>query len=284
MRKFISKSLLALSMVPAFILGAAPMALASGVSTTGPDSGVTMSSSNQVTVTNNNSVSITNTNHQTAVSGDATVSGNTTGGSATSGNASNSNTTDISVSIDNITSLPKSSGGSISTEGPNSPIRIYTRSTTTITNNNDVNISNSNHQFAKTGDAAVSGNTTGGSATSGNASNSNETDVCVAIFNSTANSNGSKCPASGGGNGGGNGGNNGGGNGGTSQPGGGGGQVLGVSTAAMSGGKGGAFATLPNTGLREGINAWAILILAVLIGSIAYIDKAIIPQLKTPRK
>jgi hypothetical protein len=52
----------------------------------------------------------------------------------------------------------------------------------------------------------------------------------------------------------------------------------------LTGGKGGAFATLPNTGLREGINVWAIVILTVLIGSIAYLDKAIIPQLKAPRK
>jgi len=51
-------------------------------------------------VTNNNNVAVSNVNTQTAISGNATVTGGNNG-SATTGNASNMNTTGIHISIGN---------------------------------------------------------------------------------------------------------------------------------------------------------------------------------------
>ena len=149
----------------------------------------------------------------------------------------------------------------------------------TITNNNYVSIRNYTNQFASSGNANVSGNTTGGSATSGNASNSNETNTCVAINNSTSGIGRANCPPSD--DGGGSGGSDG--NGGPASNGGGGGQVLGVTTASMVGGKG-AFSALPSTGMRDGINLWVLTSLLALIGGAIYWNKAIAPKLKALRK
>lgn len=73
------------------------------ISDTGPHSFnlISSKSTSNVEVTNNNHVDITNNNMQTAVSGNANVSGNTRGGSAITGNATNTNRTDIEVAIDN---------------------------------------------------------------------------------------------------------------------------------------------------------------------------------------
>jgi hypothetical protein len=258
-------------------LTAAPAAFADSISTDGPNSGVHVSSSNSTTVTNNNNVSITNTTTQTAKSGDATVSNNTTGGDATSGNASNSNSTAVDLAITNISSIPGGGGGGgVSTEGPNSPISIHEHNNSTVTNNNNVRISNSTNQHATTGNAKVSNNTTGGSATSGNASNSNDTCVSVSIKNGAAGTSANNsCHANqpSGGSGGGN----------SGQPSGGaGGQVLGTSfTVASIGGMGaGAVAQLPNTGLKDGANFWVLSTILTLLASAAYWRIAITPKLK----
>jgi hypothetical protein len=52
-------------------------------------------------VNNDNNLSVSNTNYQTASSGNATVSENTTGGSATSGNSSNTNSTTVDFNVTN---------------------------------------------------------------------------------------------------------------------------------------------------------------------------------------
>ena len=73
------------------------------ITNTGYDSTNIVSSKvyNSVHVDNDTSVCLTNTSVQTAMSGDANVSQNTTGGSATTGAASNNNTATLSVSVTN---------------------------------------------------------------------------------------------------------------------------------------------------------------------------------------
>ncbi|MBI4033843.1 hypothetical protein HY379_02475 [Candidatus Saccharibacteria bacterium] len=73
---------------------------------------------------------------------------------------------------------------SVSTEGPNSPISVNSRTRESINNNNRVRVSSHNRQSASTGNAVVNNNTTGGSATSGTASNDNSLDASVFIDNS----------------------------------------------------------------------------------------------------
>jgi hypothetical protein len=70
---------------------------------TGPSSNnqVTFNGGTTVTVDNNNCIDVSNYNHQSADSGSAEVSGNTTGGSATSGDATNISTTEVIVSVTN---------------------------------------------------------------------------------------------------------------------------------------------------------------------------------------
>lgn len=57
--------------------------------------------SNKTAVENDNCIMVTNDNTQSASSGTANVSQNTTGGSATSGNASNTNNTSVTLSVTN---------------------------------------------------------------------------------------------------------------------------------------------------------------------------------------
>jgi hypothetical protein len=73
------------------------------ISNTGYNSDNTVSSRvrNSVDVENNNNICVSNDNEQTASSGDARVSENTTGGSATSGDASNTNSTTVSFNVTN---------------------------------------------------------------------------------------------------------------------------------------------------------------------------------------
>ena len=73
------------------------------ISMTGPQSSNTISdiTRNSVEQTNANNVDFTNNNHQTASTGNASVSDNTFGGSARSGNASNMNSTDFELAITN---------------------------------------------------------------------------------------------------------------------------------------------------------------------------------------
>lgn len=73
------------------------------ISDTGPDSHNEVRSTNDVStsIENNNDVSVSTTNEQTARSGSATVSDNTTGGSATTGDASNTSSTTIRFDVSN---------------------------------------------------------------------------------------------------------------------------------------------------------------------------------------
>ena len=73
------------------------------IDNTGPDSHniVDNQTSVKVHVENNNNLSVTNTNTQSAYSGDATVSHNTTGGSAVTGDATNTNSTSVNFNVTN---------------------------------------------------------------------------------------------------------------------------------------------------------------------------------------
>lgn len=75
----------------------------SSISNTGPHSFnlISARSSQDTEIVNTNNVSIDNTNSQTAISGNANVSGNTRGGSAVTGDATNVNSTRFDVSIMN---------------------------------------------------------------------------------------------------------------------------------------------------------------------------------------
>jgi hypothetical protein len=73
------------------------------INQTGADSQNTISSqvTNKTDITNNNNVSVSNSNNQSASTGSANVSENTTGGSATSGDASNTAISTIDLSVSN---------------------------------------------------------------------------------------------------------------------------------------------------------------------------------------
>lgn len=73
------------------------------IDTTGPDSNneIKYDYNSDVDVTNNNNLNVTNNNSQTATTGDATVTHNTTGGSATTGNASNTNSSSVTFNVSN---------------------------------------------------------------------------------------------------------------------------------------------------------------------------------------
>lgn len=73
------------------------------IKNTGPDSEnkIETERSASVNVSNDNDVHVTNANCQTATSGNAEVSHNTTGGSATTGDAYNSNSSSFTVNVSN---------------------------------------------------------------------------------------------------------------------------------------------------------------------------------------
>lgn len=76
---------------------------------------------------------------------------------------------------------------SIDTTGPNSWNKVKNESSlnSDVRNDNHATVTNSNGQRADSGDANVSGNTTGGGATSGDASNSNEFSADLSVDNSS---------------------------------------------------------------------------------------------------
>ncbi len=163
------------------------------ISDTGPDSTniIRAGSGNSFRSTNNNNVSLINRSSQSARSGNATVSDNTFGGSAVSGNASNNNSTSTNVQISNPSNSLDNNrsfgndNGSINNTGPDSrnEVHSFSRDGSSMTNNNRVNVSNSNFQMASSGSARVSHNTFGGDAVSGSASNWNSTSTNVDISN-----------------------------------------------------------------------------------------------------
>src|SRR4030095_11188476 len=73
------------------------------ISNTGPDSynKILFADSSKVEVKNHNDVNVENHNAQSATSGDAKVSDNTTGGDATSGGASNVSTLETTLVVEN---------------------------------------------------------------------------------------------------------------------------------------------------------------------------------------
>lgn len=167
----------------------------SSIDNTGPDSEnhINNDSTKSWEAENNNDVDVSNSNSQTAYSGDAKVKHNTTGGDATSGDATNENSFEASLSVTNSSCGCGDEGSSdgidwdasIDTTGPDSNNTINNTSTSTMSvqNNNSISVTNSNSQSATSGDARVSGNTTGGNATSGSASNSNSSSVTLTISN-----------------------------------------------------------------------------------------------------
>lgn len=132
-------------------------------------------------------------------------SNGSSGGSAVTGDASNYNSTHISAAVNNSAPATGSgsstygssmgmSGGSgggtssnntISNTGPKSYNAIYAtwKSSYKVVNDTDVSVNNSNYQTAKSGDATVSGNTSGGSAETGDATNYNATSISVVVKN-----------------------------------------------------------------------------------------------------
>lgn len=180
-------------------LGAGVASAAPGDATienTGPDSynSVRYESDRDVDVDNDTDLRVRNHNPQRASSGDATVRHNTTGGDASTGAASNDSLLRVNASVDNSSSSAAALGGgngggswsgTIDTTGPDSTNRITFDSDVDIDvdNDTDINVSNYNHQSAYSGDARVSGNTTGGNATTGDASNISTTDVILNVTN-----------------------------------------------------------------------------------------------------
>ena len=174
--------------------GVAGVAGASGaITNTGPHSTnkVINKDNSSWSKTNNNNVGVANTSSQSAYSGSAKVKWNTTGGDATSGMASNDNSVSTTVGITNSGGGSGSGGAvfggdnSIDTTGPKSTNKVINvdNSTVTLQNNNTVSVSNTSSQTATSGNASVSGNTTGGSATSGDATNTNSTTTSITISN-----------------------------------------------------------------------------------------------------
>lgn len=163
------------------------------IDTTGPNSTNLIKSINRakVRIHNDNNVNANNSNHQYSRTGEAEVEHNTTGGSAKSGNASNTNSFNANVSVSNAGagSIKLTDGGSlngsIKKTGPESYNKISSKNSmyVKVYNDNNLNVTNESCQTAKSGDAEVEGNTTGGSATSGNATNSNTSSLTVKISN-----------------------------------------------------------------------------------------------------
>lgn len=152
--------------------------------------------STNVDVDNDNEIKLRNDNEQRAWSGDSVVKFNTTGGGAMTGSASNANAVAGTVEINNAgataaagnwagKSDASSSTGHISNTGADSrnQVKYEHRTDVDVNNTNDVYISNSNEQTAKSGDAAVLYNTTGGSASTGSVSNTSSSSFTVRVTN-----------------------------------------------------------------------------------------------------
>ena len=166
------------------------------IGTTGPgsDNEISNESRTELDIDNDNDVRFNNKNHQYASSGDAEVKGNTTGGDATTGDSENDNSVDATIEIDNSQSAGAfdgvgSGGGSVSASientGPKSDNTVKSENKVDIDVNNDNNIHvyNTNDQVAKSGDAEVRYNTTGGDATSGSVTNTSSSTFTVRVTN-----------------------------------------------------------------------------------------------------
>ncbi len=165
------------------------------IGNTGPWSYNHISSNNRHTATldNDNDLNASSFNSQDARSGDASSFFNTTAGGAETGSAHNSNSSNVSASVNNGGGLGLSGmfGGSgansasIDTTGPGSrnSVSFNDHTYVRVSNDNDLRVTNTNFQDAHSGNARVSGNTTGGSAITGDASNSNSQTVNLSVSN-----------------------------------------------------------------------------------------------------
>jgi len=148
----------------------------------------TTTTTQKAKVTNNNKIDVNSSNHQYATSGSAQVTKNKMGGDATSGDASNSASLSLQASINN-----KDSGAALtsaaavevtpSMASPHGNVTTKTVSDVSLTNNNAVNVITSSSQTAKSGNATVSHNVSGGNATTGDATNTSNTTLSVSVAN-----------------------------------------------------------------------------------------------------
>lgn len=166
------------------------------IGTTGPDSDNEIREEVDVELEfeNDNDIDVELKTKQRASSGDAEVDGNTTGGDAETGDAENASMVDGEIVIDNSSAASAyadaaaPSGGNeatIDTTGPDSEneIKFESKVEVEVENDNDVNIENKVYQSARSGEAEVEHNTTGGSAVTGSASNSSSTSFSVRVTN-----------------------------------------------------------------------------------------------------
>jgi len=183
----------------ALVVGVAGFAGATSgtIGTTGADSynKVSDKTSVDLDVNNDNNLNLSNRTHQYASSGESEVKFNTTGGNAESGGASNTNGVGATIEVDNSHAAAALSGdvlagggsntGSITNTGYDShnEVKYEARTDVDIRNDNDINIHNSSDQMAKSGDAEVKYNTTGGSAVSGDVSNTSTASFDVRVTN-----------------------------------------------------------------------------------------------------
>ncbi len=165
------------------------IASAGSIHTTGPDSNNVIRHDRRTTVdvNNNADIDVDNDSDQRARSGNAHVSGNTTGRDADTGDAKNVNDTLTEASVDfnsDLCDCILGGGGNsadvdaeIRNTGPdsNNEVRVETRTNIDVNNNVNFDVTNDSYQDARSGDAHVSHNTTGGGASTGHASNSNVT-------------------------------------------------------------------------------------------------------------
>jgi len=195
LKKAVSAGVLSLGLV----VGLAGFAgAASGtIGTTGPDSQneISNESHTKLDVDNKNDLNFANKNHQYASSGSVEVKDNTTGGGATSGDGMNDNSLNAEVEFDNSQSAGAfdgvGSGGGASTgsidglTGPDSHNTVKSENKVEIDVNNDnkIHVYNNNDQVAKSGDAEVRHNTTGGDATSGSVTNTSSSTFTVRVTN-----------------------------------------------------------------------------------------------------
>ena len=164
------------------------------VDASGPGANVKVDSHDHasVHVANKTKAHVYNDVYQKADSGNARVSHNTTGGDATSGNAANSSALSVSASVDNSgSSLGDMLGGggmgdvTVDASGPSAKVKVDSHNSAHVSvyNSVDLKVSNDVTQKASTGNASVTGNTTGGDATSGSASNTSSGSVSLTVTN-----------------------------------------------------------------------------------------------------
>lgn len=176
-------------------LGGVAGATSASIGTTGPYSynKINATSYTRGWFANENNVPVHTTNVQSAVTGNANVSFNTSGGSAMTGEAFNQNNTDINATIRNNNasgltngwSLPASDEALINMTGPGSHnyVNLSHKNSLSVTNTNNIPVTTVNTQTAVSGSANVSGNTYGGSAITGNATNTNTQSVSINVTN-----------------------------------------------------------------------------------------------------